>query len=31
MEGETILLGVSVLKQLEFTQRGDTLIIRQYP
>lgn len=31
MEGETILLGMSVLKQLEFTQRGDTLIIRQYP
>ena len=30
MEGETILLGMSVLKQLEFTQRGDTLIIRQY-
>jgi aspartyl protease family protein len=31
MEGETILLGMSVLKHLEFTQRGDTLIIRQYP
>jgi aspartyl protease family protein len=30
MEGDTILLGMSVLKQLEFTQRGDTLIIRQY-
>jgi aspartyl protease family protein len=30
MKGETILLGMSVLKQLEFTQRGDTLIIRQY-
>lgn len=30
MGGETILLGMSVLKQLEFTQRGDTLIIRQY-
>ncbi len=30
MEGETILLGMSVLKQLEFTQRGETLIIRQY-
>ena len=29
-DGETILLGMSVLKQLEFTQRGDTLIIRQY-
>lgn len=31
MEGETILLGMSFLKHLEFTQRGDTLIIRQYP
>ncbi|MEN8169493.1 MAG: TIGR02281 family clan AA aspartic protease [Pseudomonadota bacterium] len=30
MDGETILLGMSVLKQLEFTQRGDTMIIRQY-
>ena len=30
MGGETILLGMSALKQLEFTQRGDTLIIRQY-
>lgn len=30
MDGETILLGMSVLKQLEFTQRGDVLIIRQY-
>lgn len=28
---ETILLGMSFLKHLEFTQRGDTLIIRQYP
>jgi len=27
----TILLGMSFLKHLEFTQRGDTLIIRQYP
>lgn len=26
-----ILLGMSVLKRLEFTQRGDTLILRQYP
>ena len=26
-----ILLGMSVLKQLEFTQRGDTLILRQHP
>jgi aspartyl protease family protein len=31
MDGETILLGMSFLKHLEFTQRGDTLIIRQYP
>jgi aspartyl protease family protein len=31
MGGETILLGMSFLKHLEFTQRGDTLIIRQYP
>lgn len=31
VEGETILLGMSFLRHLEFTQRGDTLIIRQYP
>jgi aspartyl protease family protein len=31
MEGDTILLGMSFLRHLEFTQRGDTLIIRQYP
>jgi len=31
MGGDTILLGMSFLKHLEFTQRGDTLIIRQYP
>jgi len=31
MQGGTILLGMSFLKHLEFTQRGDTLIIRQYP
>ena len=31
MEGDGILLGMSVLKRLEFTQRGDTLILRQYP
>jgi len=31
MGGETILLGMSFLRHLEFTQRGDTLIIRQYP
>lgn len=27
---EEVLLGMSVLKQLEFTQRGDELTIRQY-
>ena len=31
MDGETILLGMSFLRYLEFTQRGDSLIIRQYP
>ena len=31
MEDNGILLGMSVLKRLEFTQRGDTLILRQYP
>lgn len=31
MNGEKILLGMSFLKQLEFTQRGDSLTIRQYP
>ena len=31
MGDETILLGMSFLKHLEFTQRGDSLIIRQYP
>jgi aspartyl protease family protein len=30
MPGNTVLLGMSFLKKLEFTQRGDTLIIRQY-
>ncbi len=30
MDGETILLGMSFLRHLEFTQRGDTLIIRQH-
>ena len=29
MGGETILLGMSALKQIEFTQRGDTLTLRQ--
>lgn len=28
MDGEALLLGMSVLKHLEFTQRGDTLILR---
>ena len=31
MEGETILLGMSALKQIEFTQRGSNLILRQIP
>ncbi len=30
MDGEEILLGMSVLKQLEFTQRGNQLRLRQY-
>ena len=30
MQGEEILLGMSALKHLEFTQRGDTLTIKQY-
>lgn len=30
MEGEEILLGMSFLRHLEFTQRGDTLTLRQY-
>ena len=29
MEGEEVLLGMSFLKQLEFAQRGETLILRQ--
>lgn len=29
MEGDDILLGMSALKQLEFTQRGGTLMLRQ--
>ncbi len=28
--GEEVLLGMSFLKHIEFTQRGDTLILRQY-
>lgn len=31
MRGETILLGMSALQQIEFTQRGSTLTLRQYP
>ncbi len=27
---DTVLLGMSFLKKIEFTQRGDTLILRQY-
>jgi len=30
MRGETILLGMSALKQIEFTQRGNTLTLRQF-
>lgn len=31
LRGNEILLGMSFLKNIEFTQRGDTLILRQYP
>lgn len=31
MQSSEILLGMSFLKHLEFTQRGNTLILRQYP
>ena len=31
LRGEEILLGMSFLKNIEFAQRGDTLILRQYP
>jgi len=31
VEGTDILLGMTFLKHLEFTQRGDTLTLRQYP
>jgi len=31
MPGEVVLLGMGFLKHIEFTQRGDTLILRQYP
>jgi len=30
MTGDEILLGMSVLKQLDFTQSGKTLTLRQY-
>ncbi|MER2493208.1 retropepsin-like aspartic protease family protein [Catenovulum sediminis] len=30
MQGEQILLGMSVLKRIEFTQRGSTLTLKQY-
>ncbi|NOY17511.1 MAG: TIGR02281 family clan AA aspartic protease [Gammaproteobacteria bacterium] len=30
MSGEEVLLGMSFLKQLDFSQRGDTLTMRQY-
>jgi aspartyl protease family protein len=29
-QGDELLLGMSFLRELEFTQRGDTLTIRQY-
>jgi len=31
MRSNEVLLGMSFLKHLEFTQRGDTLILKQYP
>ena len=30
MDNDFVLLGMSALKQIEFTQRGETLILRQY-
>jgi aspartyl protease family protein len=30
MQGNEVLLGMSFLKHLEFTQRGDSLTLRQY-
>jgi len=30
MQGDEVLLGMSFLKELEFTQRGDTLTVRQF-
>ena len=31
LQMEQVLLGMSFLQHIEFTQRGDTLILRQYP
>lgn len=31
MRGDTILLGMSALRQIEFSQRGDELTLRQHP
>ena len=31
LDGEQVLLGMSALKQLEFTQRGGTMLLRQTP
>lgn len=31
MRGDTILLGMSALRQIEFSQRSDELTLRQYP
>ena len=31
LQTQEILLGMSFLKHIEFTQRGDTLILRQFP
>ena len=31
MVGDTILLGMSALRQVEFSQRGDELTLRYYP
>jgi aspartyl protease family protein len=30
LKGDQVLLGMTFLKHIEFTQRGDTLILRQY-
>jgi aspartyl protease family protein len=31
LRGDQVLLGMSFLRHIEFTQRGDTLILRQFP